>query len=112
MPRYLTNSPHAAAQVVALTVLADGVHSRRETSALFGSRIYEQLELSTAEMQGLTEALALDLSQLGAPAWTHEGELQPFLVTRVLEGVTAPALSRKHLSLQSGSGIRFTCLPE
>ncbi len=97
--RYLTNSPHAAAQVLALTVLADGVLSRSEIGTLFGSRVYEQLELNTAEMQGLVEALATDLSQLGAPAWTHEGELQPFLVTRVLEGVTAPALSRKTFEL-------------
>lgn len=101
MQRYLTNSPHAAAQVVALTVLADGLLSRSEIGALFGLRIYEQLELNAAEMQGLVEALAQDLSQLDAPAWTHEGELQPFLVTRVLEGVTAAALSQKTFDLCS-----------
>lgn len=99
MQRYLTNSPHAAAQVVALTVLADGVLSRSEIGALFGSQTYEQLAINTTEMQGLVEALALDLSQLGTAAWTHEGKLKPLLAIRVLEGVTAPALSLKTLQL-------------
>ncbi|MES2687712.1 MAG: hypothetical protein V4706_12890 [Pseudomonadota bacterium] len=85
--------------MIALTVLADGVVSRSEIGALFGSQTYEQLEIDTTEMQGLVEALALDLSQLGTPAWTHGGELQPLLVIRVLEGVTAPALSLKTFEL-------------
>ena len=92
MRRYLTNSPQAAARVVALTLLADGIVSRGELSSLVRFGIYQRLGLDNKAMQTVLEELARDLYEFGVPAWDHTGGLHPLVVQCVLDDVTDPRL--------------------
>lgn len=99
MRRYPLNCPHAAARVLALTLLADGTLSRGELGMLFRHRIYERLALDSVEMQVLLEDLARDLYEFGNPTWDNAGGLHPIIVRCVLEDVTDPQLRRDVLEI-------------
>ncbi|MEJ8837848.1 hypothetical protein [Ramlibacter sp. AN1133] len=99
MRRYPVNSPHAAARVVALTLLADGSISRREMNSLLRTGVYERLGLDPLDMQLLLEDLARDLFEFGTPAWEHAGGLHPLVVRCVLDDVTDPGLRREVLDI-------------
>lgn len=92
MRRYPINSSHAAARVVALTLLADGTVSRAELGSLAHVGLFERLGLDSKAMQTLLEELARDLYEFGTPVWDHTGGLHPLVVGCVLEDVTDPAL--------------------
>lgn len=92
MRRYPTNSPQAAARVVALTLLADGIVSRGELSSLVRFEVYQRVGLDNKAMQSVLEELARDLYEFGVPAWDHTGGLHPLIVQSVLEDVTDPQM--------------------
>lgn len=99
MRRYDTNSPHAAARVVALTLLADGAVSRCERGMLFRLQTGERLGVDNVEMQLVLEDLARDLYEFGTPAWGDAGALHPLIVQCVLDDVTDPVLRREVLAI-------------
>jgi hypothetical protein len=99
MRRYDPNSPHAAARVVALTLLADGAVSRSELGMLFRWDVCRRLGVDNVEMQLVLEDLARDLYEFGTPAWGGTGGLHPLVVQCVLDDVTDPALRREVLAM-------------
>lgn len=99
MRRYPPNSSHAAARVVALTLLADGTVSRGELGSLARLGLFERLDLEGKDMQVLLEDLARDLYEFGTPVWDHAGGLHPLVVRCVLEDVTDPALRQAVLEM-------------
>jgi hypothetical protein len=99
MRRYPANSPHAAARVVALTLLADGAVSRGELGSLVRAGVYERLGLDPLAMQDVLDALARDLFEFGAPAWEHHDGVHPLVVRCVADDVTDPALRREVLEI-------------
>jgi hypothetical protein len=99
MRRYDPNSPHAAARVVALTLLADGAVSRCELGMLFRWDVCRRLGVDNVEMQLVLEDLARDLYEFGTPAWGDAGGLHPLVVQCVLDDVTDPALRREVLAM-------------
>lgn len=92
MRRYPTNSPQAAARVVALTLLADGIVSRGELGSLGRFDMYQRLGLDNKAMQTVLEDFARDLYEFGVPAWDHTGGLHPLVVQCVLDDVTDPQM--------------------
>lgn len=95
MRRYRLNSPHAAARVVALTLLADGLVSRGELAALFRLSVFERLGIDCVDMEVLLEDLARDLRSLDTSAWDHTGDLHALAVRCVLDDVTDPELRQE-----------------
>jgi hypothetical protein len=92
MRRYPTNSPQAAARVVALTLLADGTVSREELGSLVRFEVLQRLGLDNRVMQTVLEDFARDLYEFGVPAWDHTGGLHPLVVQSVLDDVTDPRM--------------------
>lgn len=99
MRRYRSNSPHAAARVVALTLLADGTVSRGELGTLMRVDSYARLGLDAVEMQILLEDFARDLFACGTTAWDHKGALHPLIVRCVLEDVTDAQLQQEVMEI-------------
>jgi uncharacterized tellurite resistance protein B-like protein len=90
MRRYPKNSPQAAARVIALTLLADGIVSRGELGSLARFEMHQRLGIDSKAMQAVLEDLARDLYEFGVPAWDHSGGLHPLVVRCVLDDVTDP----------------------
>lgn len=99
MRRYLRNSPHAAARVVALVLLADGFVSRSELATLFRLDLLRRLGIDCVEMQEVLEDLVLDLRCLDSSGGGHEGHLHRLAVRCVLDDVTEPTLRREVLEI-------------
>lgn len=87
MRHYPTNSPQAASRVVALTLLADGIVSRRELSSFVRFDVYQRLALDSKAMQTVLEDFARDLYEFGVPVWDHTGGLHPLVIRCVLDDV-------------------------
>lgn len=92
MRRYPPNSPHAAARVVALALLADGIVSRGELGSLSRFEMYQRLGLDNKTMQTVLEDFARDLYEFGVSPWDHAGGLHPLVVQCVLDDVTDPQM--------------------
>lgn len=99
MRSYPRNSPHAAARIVALALLADGHLSRTELNALARDDAARELGLSALELDDLLRHVAEDLLASGAGLWQGGACLDHAVVASALAEVDAPALRRKVLAL-------------
>ncbi len=70
MRSYPRNSPHAAARVVALTVLADGHLGHQEIDALQRIDVAGRLDLSQADFMGVLQAVCDDLMASSHQHWS------------------------------------------
>ena len=94
MRPYITNSPHAAGRLLALTMVADGNLAESELSALHGSRILPHVELDQATFQQLLHELCEDL--LTCAVRGGQVQLDPALIDSLLREIDDPDL-RRHL---------------
>ena len=83
MRSYPTNSPEAAARIVALLLISDGHVSRSEIESVHGVRIESHLGLTPGDFTKVLHTLCEDLQ-----ANTHEQKI----FTSSMDGVTLKAL--------------------
>lgn len=94
--RYETNSPQAAARIVALALIANGEIKAKEWAVIEGLQVPERLGLSGEDWLDVLEALCADV-----PRWTGaEGCLVDLAtLTQCLAEVDDPALQREVMRL-------------
>ncbi|MBH9575564.1 TerB family tellurite resistance protein [Inhella proteolytica] len=97
MRNYPKNSPQAAARLVALTLISDGVASPREFEALAQTTAAQRLGLSDAELLEVLRTLCEDLMQPHAGSWN--GRLSEDLLLSLLDEVQDPTLRQQVLAL-------------
>lgn len=99
MRSYPRNSPHAAARIVVLTLLADGHLSRSELDALLREEVAAGLGLSTLRLDDLVREVSEDLLATGFGAWSNGHALDEAIVAGALAEVDDPALRERALAL-------------
>jgi uncharacterized tellurite resistance protein B-like protein len=99
---YPRNSPHAAARILALTLLADGHLSRTELNALVREDVARELGLSALDLDDLLRHVAEDVLATGAGLWQSGGRLHDAVVASALAEIDAPELRHKVLALCQG----------
>jgi uncharacterized tellurite resistance protein B-like protein len=99
MRHYPTNSPQAAARIVALALVADGHVSRAEIDILERLGAYRQLGIPAEEMQSLLQSFCEDLLQARHSQWGDAGQIDPELLRQLMADVDDPVLRRLVLQL-------------
>lgn len=97
MRAYPQNSPHAAARIVALGLLADGRLDPRELRVLDEMSAHELLGLSHDAMRDVIAELCEDL--LAEASAAHACAIDPYQQAQLLGEVTDPELRARVLSL-------------
>lgn len=92
MRTYPSNSPQAAARIVALTLLADGHLSEAEYAALRRNQAAQALGLSEGDFHAVVQHLAEDILLFGAATWSGTGLLDESSLLGLLQEVTDPGL--------------------
>lgn len=99
MRSYPLNSPQAAARIVALALLADGVMESEEMLMLEYVRAHEQLGLSMRQLDAVVEAFGQDIEVARHPGWAEDGLVDPRTMAALMAEIDDPALRRKVLRL-------------
>ncbi len=99
MRSYPTNSPQAAARIVALTVLADGDIGDAEIEWLDRLVVHEQLGLSRPELHALLDTFCEDLLSSGQLKWADACPVDERTLADLMGEVQDPALRLKLLRL-------------
>ena len=95
--RYSRNSPHAAARIVALALISNGMVTSAELAVLEAMRAHEQLGLTRQQWHDVVDELCADLLQAATPCTDcHVGS---GTIERLLEDVSEVALQRLVLRL-------------
>jgi tellurite resistance protein len=97
MRSYPLNSPEAAARVVALTLISDGVASPSEFEALSRHAAAERLGLRPAQLMEVLRHLCEDLLAPQSAQW--DGGLADCQIQALLDEVRDPALRHQVLAL-------------
>lgn len=99
MRAYRTNSPEAAARIVALSLLADGHVCHREMQALQALHAAELLQLAPNRLRSVLQDLAQDLLVSAYPQWGSACQMDEPALGRLLAEVSDPALRATTLAL-------------
>ena len=99
MRTYLSNSPQAAARIVALTVLADRDISKAELELLDRLAIHEQLGLDRNELHAVLDSLCEDLLSSEQLQWSDACPVDDRTLVGLMGEIEDPALRRKVLRL-------------
>ena len=99
MRTYPNNSPHAAARIVALAMLADGHLCRTELDALACVDVHTQLGLPPAELHAIVHALCEDLLSSSHGTWEAACRVDSGSLAALLSEIDDPALRVKVLRL-------------
>lgn len=99
MRSYPTNSPQAAARIVALTLLADGHLARSELDALERFGAHEQLGLDREDLHAVLHGFCEDLLHSAHLSWDEACRVDPRTLAQLMAEVDDPALRRKVLRL-------------
>lgn len=99
MRSYPRNSPHAAARIVVLTLLADGHLSRTELNALLREDVAAELGLPSLHLDDLVREVSQDLLATGFGAWSNGQALDEAIVAGALAEVDDPALRERAFAL-------------
>ncbi|RVT88042.1 TerB family tellurite resistance protein [Inhella crocodyli] len=97
MRTYPKNSPEAAARLVALTLIADGVAHAREVEAWQSTRMARALGLPTDRAQALLQQLCEDLLASENRQWGRACHLDDSTLDSVLDEVDDPLLRERVL---------------
>ncbi len=97
MQTFDNNSPHAAARIVALTLVADGHIGEAELQRLDDLRVHEQLNLSLDEMHAVMKDFCQDM--LGSPQlnWSDVCPLDEREIASLMGQITQPPLRQRVL---------------
>ena len=99
MRTYPINSPHAAARIVALAMLADGHLCKTELDALDCVDMHTQLGLPPAELHAIVHALCEDLLSTSHGSWEAACRVDSGTLASLLSEIDDPALRVKVLRL-------------
>ena len=99
MRTYPTNSPHAAARIVALTVLADGDIGKAELDLLYRLAIHEQLGLDRQELHAVLDSVCEDLLSSEQLQWADACPVDDRTLSDLMGEIEDPKLRRKVLCL-------------
>lgn len=99
MRSFPRNSPHAAARIVVLTLLADGHLSRTELNALLREEAAADLRLSALRLDALVREVSEDLLATGFGAWSNGQALDQAIVAGALAEIDDPGLRARTLAL-------------
>lgn len=99
MRSYPSNSPEAAARIVALTMLADGYVCRSEMQALDALHAGAQLQLAPEQLHAVLRGLSEDLLASAYPQWGSACQMDGHTLGALLAEVSDPALRATTLAL-------------
>lgn len=99
MRPYPTDSPQAAARIVALVMLSDGQLSRAELAAADHLQVHAALGLDRAGLRLVIHELCEDLLDEAHLAWADACRVTPRSLGVLLADVVDPALQRTVLGL-------------
>lgn len=99
MRTYPTNSPRAAARIVALTVVADGDIGTTELELLERMGVHEQLGLDRNEFHAVLDKLCEDLLSSEQLQWADACPVDDRTLAGLMGEIEDPALRRKLLCL-------------
>jgi len=97
-----TNSPQAAARIVALTLVADGNIGEAKLQRLDDLKVDEQLNLSQDELHAVMKDFCQDLLRCPQLNWSDVCPLDERELANLMAQITQPALRQQvlHLCLQ------------
>jgi uncharacterized tellurite resistance protein B-like protein len=93
------DSPQAAAQIVALALVADGHIGDEELTLLDNLRMHEQLNLSREEMYDVMRDFCQDALSNPQSAWLHDCPLDEREVAQLMARICSPSLRQQVLDL-------------
>ena len=99
MRTYPSNSPEAAARIVALSMLADGHVCRSEMQALQALHAGERLQLAPEQLHAVLRGLSEDLLASAYPQWGSACQMDGNTLDALLAEVSDPALRSTTLAL-------------
>ncbi len=95
MRNYPTNSPEAAARIVALALMSDGTVDRSEILLLERQKVIERLGLAHDQFDKIFYEFSEDMLISGHRLETGQIELDPESIDKVLREITDPVLQNK-----------------
>jgi len=99
MRSYPTNSPEAAARIVALIVIADGDIGHAEALWLDRLAVHDRLGLPQHELYAQLDIFLEDLLSSGQLRWADTCPVDDYTLTKLLGEIQDPELQRKLLRL-------------
>jgi uncharacterized tellurite resistance protein B-like protein len=99
MRTYPTNSPQAAARIVALSALADGHLCRNELQALERLDVHGQLGLDRSQWNQVVQTLVEDLMATASAHWGTACRVDEAVLASLLDELDDPPLRRQTLQL-------------
>jgi uncharacterized tellurite resistance protein B-like protein len=99
MRTYPTNSPEAAARIVALAMLADGYLSPSELAVLDRQQAHEQLGIAHDGIDAVLHAFCEDLLAETRQSWTDKCQIDQRTLAQLMSEIDDPALRRRVLHL-------------
>lgn len=99
MRSYPISSPEAAARIVAMTLLADGMPGEAELNALREHDVPRQLGLTPLRFYAVLREYCEDLQIVSAHSWTHACSLDRATTAALLDEARDPQLREKLLKL-------------
>lgn len=99
MQSFEINSPQAAAQVVALALVADGEIGQEELTLLDRMNVHEQLNLPRDEMYDVMRDFCREALSSPPSGWSHDCPLDEREVSQLMAQITLPALRQRVLHI-------------
>lgn len=99
MRTYPTNSPQAAARLLAMALVADGNYSLTEIRALDRLRASRRLGLAPSALKQVLDTFCEDLLAAAQGRWTGSADMDDALRQQLLDEVRDPALRAQVVDL-------------
>lgn len=99
MRTYPSNSPDAAARIIALTLIADRDLSPPEFESLDRLAVHRQLGLSSQALHNVLDDLCVDLQASRQLRWEHDCPVDDCTLQTLMGELTDPGLRRRVLDL-------------
>jgi len=99
MRKYPSNSPEAAARIVALTIVADGEVDRAEFALLDELQVHQQLGLSREALHEVIDDFCVDLLASKQLIWADSCPVDEYTLHALMAEIDSPLLQRKVLGL-------------
>jgi uncharacterized tellurite resistance protein B-like protein len=99
MRTYPTDSPEAAARIVALTLVADGHVSDIELDTLERAGALSRLGIDRAQMLAVLRTFCEDLMQAPRAHWADACQIDPDTLNHLLAEVADPQLRKEVIAL-------------
>lgn len=101
MQTYRTNSPQAAARIVALALISNGEVKASEWAELKSMRVHQHLGLPVEEWHEIVSDLYMELMGSDTPMADSLGDTQ--MIKRLLDTVDDPRLQRQVMRLSTAA---------